>query len=103
MAKKRIIIVFIFVLVLLGVVVARLIEYQIAYERNYYRLRPSPPEKDSGFEVYIPKDLEDCFVELKKMLPRNLIKKIKDGKESHMIEYHLNLGMVPILIIEIFC
>jgi len=91
--RKRIVFVFIFVSVLLSLVVGRLIQYQISYGKIYYKLHPSPPEKDSGFEVYVPRGLEDCFVELKKMLPKKLIKKIKDGKESNMIEYHMNLGV----------
>lgn len=91
--RKRIVLVFIFVSVLLSLVVGRLIQYQISYEKMHYKLRPSPPEKNSEFRVYVPKDLEDCFVELKKMLPKKLIKKIKDGKESAMIEYHMNLGV----------
>jgi len=91
--RRRIALVFILMIIFFIFVILRLYQYQAAYSERYYKLSPSPPEKDSGFEVYIPRDLEDCFAELKKMLPKKLIKKIKDGKESDMIQYHLNLGM----------
>jgi hypothetical protein len=44
-------------------------------------------------EIYIPRDLEDCFSELKKMLKPEDIDKIRNGKESNMIDYHFGLGM----------
>jgi hypothetical protein len=48
------------------------------------------PKKE---EIYVPKDLDDCFVELKKMLSKEDIEKIKDGTEHEMIRYHFGLGM----------
>ncbi|MEW6376459.1 MAG: DUF6794 domain-containing protein [Thermodesulfobacteriota bacterium] len=90
--RKRIAVAFILMIILFIFIILRLYQYQVAYSERYYKLRPSAPEKNSGFEVYIPKDLEDCFIELKKMLPLKLIKKIK-SKEFSISEYHLNLGL----------
>lgn len=44
-------------------------------------------------ELYIPKDLEDCFVQLKKMLDPSEIENIKAGTEDDIIRYHFSLGM----------
>ena len=49
-------------------------------------------DKDSPTGVYIPTDLEDCFKELKKMLPAELVSKMKSGTEKNMIKYHFGLG-----------
>lgn len=44
-------------------------------------------------EIYIPKDLDDCFVQLKKQLTPEDIEKMKTGTEDDMIQYHFGLGM----------
>ncbi len=44
-------------------------------------------------DVYIPKDLDDCFVQLKKLLKPQDLEKMKSGTEDDMIQYHLGLGM----------
>jgi hypothetical protein len=49
-------------------------------------------DKESPTGVYIPTDLEDCFKELKKMLPADLVEKMKSGPEKDMIKYHHGLG-----------
>jgi hypothetical protein len=43
-------------------------------------------------EVYIPKDLEDCMAELKKILPPEEIQKMREGAEEDMFLYHHGLG-----------
>ena len=44
--------------------------------------------------VYIPKNLEECFVELKKNLPKNELEKFKNMKEDEATaNAHLGLGM----------
>ena len=90
--KKRVFVVLAIMFVGFGLISFRLIQYQISYDKMYYRLNPSPPEKDSKYRVYVPKDLEDCFVELKKMLPSKLMKKIKSREEFNIAEYHHGLG-----------
>ena len=50
------------------------------------------PDPASPSKVYIPKDLEDCFVELEKMLSPALIAEMKESSEQNMIRYHHNLG-----------
>jgi hypothetical protein len=44
-------------------------------------------------KVYIPKDLDDCFAELKRMLSKEQIEKMKNGTEKDMIDYHMGLGL----------
>ncbi len=43
--------------------------------------------------IYIPKDINDCFVELKRMLHPEFIREIKESSQSDLIEYHFGLGM----------
>ena len=43
-------------------------------------------------ETYIPKDLEDCFVELNRLLSKDLIETMRTGAEEDMIYYHHGLG-----------
>ncbi|HPR90611.1 MAG TPA: hypothetical protein PLD93_04145 [Synergistaceae bacterium] len=58
-----------------------------------------PPQSQAGSmmekkdDVYIPKDLDDCFVQLKKLLKPQDLEKMKSGTEDDMIQYHLGLGM----------
>ena len=42
--------------------------------------------------IYIPKDLDDCFAELKKMLSKEEVEKMKNGREDDMSLYHHGLG-----------
>ena len=49
-------------------------------------------DKKSPTGVYIPTDLDDCFKELKKMLPSETVNKMKSGPEKDMIKYHFGLG-----------
>jgi hypothetical protein len=63
-------------------------------DSELYALKPPPPEPNSPHEFYIPKDLEDCFVELKKMLPPDLLNDIRNRPLDDVLKkYHLNLGM----------
>ena len=50
------------------------------------------PDPNAPFKVYIPKDLEDAFVELKKMLSPALLNEIRLKSEKDMIEYHHGFG-----------
>jgi hypothetical protein len=60
--------------------------------RTKYRIKPTKdPDSEKG--LYIPRDLEDCFVELKKMLHPSLIDEIKTGTENDMVDHHFGLGM----------
>jgi len=43
-------------------------------------------------EVYIPKDLNDCFAELKRILSKEQVETMKTGSEEDMIDYHHGLG-----------
>jgi len=44
-------------------------------------------------EIYIPKDLDDCFAQLKKLLKPEDIEKMRVGTEDDMTQYHMGLGM----------
>ncbi|NVO10521.1 MAG: hypothetical protein HXX16_11210 [Bacteroidales bacterium] len=49
---------------------------------------------DSINHVYIPRNIEECFIELDKILKKEDIKTIKELKSSvETINYHFNLGM----------
>ena len=43
--------------------------------------------------VYIPKNLEECFLEFKRMLPPDVIKEFKKRDQGNVIRYHLTLGV----------
>jgi hypothetical protein len=44
-------------------------------------------------QVYIPKDLDECFAQLEKLLSKKTIAKMKSGPEGDMALYHHGLGM----------
>jgi hypothetical protein len=46
-----------------------------------------------GDKKYIPKDLDECFVQLEMLLEPDDIAEIRGGAEEDMINYHLGLGM----------
>jgi hypothetical protein len=50
----------------------------------------SPPPPRGA--AYIPADLEDCFVQLERLLPKDVIREMRDAKEEGMVGYHHGLG-----------
>lgn len=52
---------------------------------------PVPKEQEEG-DVYIPKDLDDCFAELRRILPEKTVEAMKTGSEDDMVLYHHGLG-----------
>lgn len=50
------------------------------------------PDPNAPFKVYIPKDLDDAFVELQKMLSPALLDEIRLKSEKEMITYHHGFG-----------
>lgn len=48
---------------------------------------------NSTKDAYIPMDLEDCFVRLKKIVRSKDIEKLKNGNEDDMGQCHFGLGM----------
>lgn len=56
--------------------------------RKQWEKETPPAEK----EVYIPQDLDDSFAELKKILPKEVVEKMKTGPEKDMVSYHHGLG-----------
>ena len=57
-----------------------------------YRVHPTKdPNQSDG--IYIPKDMNDCFVELERMLSPKFIKEFKKKKQESLVEYHFGLGM----------
>lgn len=54
--------------------------------------KADPAPKQAEAEVYIPKDLDDCFVELRRILPEKTVEQMKNGPEKDMVGYHHGLG-----------
>jgi len=50
-------------------------------------------ETEKNQEQYIPKDLDDCFDRLKKILKPEELAEMKNGTEREMSQYHFGLGM----------
>ncbi len=64
------------------------------YAENDAKFKLSPTkDTESASGVYIPKDLNDAFVELNTMLSPELIQEMKIGDERDMVRYHRSLGM----------
>lgn len=59
---------------------------------DIYEIKPTR-DKKSKTRVYVPKDLEDSFRELKAMLMPELLDKMKNGSQEKMSMYHYGLGM----------
>ncbi len=56
-----------------------------------YKITPTP-DAAAPFRVYVPKDLDDAFVELKKMLSPLLVEDMKHRPQADMILHHHGLG-----------
>ena len=68
-------------------------EYKLIQEEDAKKYQKKL-QKDTINGVYIPKNLEDCFIQLDKSLSdedKQTIKQLVDKEET--IQYHLNLGM----------
>ncbi len=63
-----------------------------ATEDTKYKITPHE-DKSSPTGIYVPKNLDECFSELKKMLNRELIEEMRTGNEADMTQYHHGLGM----------
>jgi len=50
-------------------------------------------DPDNPGQIYIPKDLDDCFAELDRMLPPEFIEQFKAGGEGAAGEQHFGLGL----------
>ena len=57
-----------------------------------YKVNPTPDPNQSG-GIYIPKDLDDSFAELKKMLHPDFVKEFKVGTEDDTAMHHFGLGI----------
>ena len=57
-----------------------------------YSVNPTP-DSNQPEGIYIPKDINDCFIELKQMLHPDFIREIKESSERDLIEHHMGLGM----------
>ena len=64
----------------------------LTQQDDRHRIKPTP-DPSSKYKVYVPVNLEECFVELKKMLHPELINEMRRGTEDDMIRYHHGLGM----------
>lgn len=50
-------------------------------------------DEDSPSGVYIPENLEDALVELRRMLHPKLVEKIREGSEEDLVMHHFGLGL----------
>ncbi len=57
-----------------------------------YKITPNE-DKNSPTGIYVPKNLDECFSELKKMLSPELVEEMQTGNEADMAQYHHGLGM----------
>ena len=57
-----------------------------------HQLGPTP-DKSAPFGVYIPKNLDDAFVELKKMSDPSVLSEFKQAKEADLAKYHMGIGL----------
>jgi hypothetical protein len=57
-----------------------------------YAINPTP-DSNQPKGIYIPKDINDCFVELKRMLHPEFIRELKESSKRDLIKHHMGLGM----------
>ena len=81
---------------IVGIVLIVLLLASFGYCQNTaedpkYKVTPTE-DKGSPSGLYIPKDIEDCFKELEKMLHPDLIQEMKSGTELDMAQHHFGLG-----------
>jgi Ankyrin repeats (3 copies) len=53
----------------------------------------STADQSASFGMYIPKDLDDAFIELQKMLDPRFLAEFRSGTEKELARYHFGLGM----------
>lgn len=75
----------VFVLIVVGLVSG-------SNSQDIYRVNPTP-DPSAKDNIYIPSDLEDSFVELKRILSPAMLKNMNEGSEESMIGYHMSLGL----------
>ncbi len=63
-----------------------------AARQEKYRISPTL-DASSKWGVYVPKHLDDCMVELSRMLQPGFLEEIKSGSEADMILHHFGLGL----------
>lgn len=61
-------------------------------ERRTYSITPTQDPNQPG-QIYIPTDINDCFVELERMLTPKFVSRLKKGSQEDLIEHHMGLGM----------
>jgi hypothetical protein len=49
-------------------------------------------DDDSHTGIYIPKDIKECHSELDKLIPKSMIRDMKNGSLDNMATYHHGLG-----------
>ncbi len=63
-----------------------------AARQEKYRISPTlDASSESG--IYIPKNLDECMVELSRALHPDFLEEIKSGSEADMILHHFGLGL----------
>ena len=56
-------------------------------------LNAKPIDLDDQIKDHqVPKNLDDCFAQLEKLLPKEEVARMKSGTEKDMIRYHMGLG-----------
>lgn len=78
--------------IIVGLLIANNANAQSSNDDPKYKINPTP-DKTAFRGFYIPKDLDDCFKELNKMLSPELIKEMKAGTEDDMSKHHFGLGL----------
>jgi hypothetical protein len=77
---------------LISLIFSFMVAFAQSPEDQKFKINPTK-DKVSPTGLYIPKNLEDCFKELEKMLPPDLIAEMKTETEDNMVKYHRGLGM----------
>jgi ankyrin repeat protein len=61
-------------------------------DNHRQKITPTP-DTTAPYGIYIPVDLEDCFVELHRMFHPDRVNAIRSWDERDMIDFHFGLGM----------
>lgn len=77
-------------LIVAGVICIFFINTPVIAQDTTAKTTPKYPKEES---VYIPKNLEECFIELHKILTKEQLEEFKNVKEEEVAKYHFDIGI----------
>jgi len=77
---------------ILFLVIFLIIPFAIAQDAVTQASPKYSEEEEEEIKIFIPKNLNECYEELKKVLSKEEMDKLKAEKEDDLVRYHFSLG-----------